>query len=523
MQDSENAVRSPGLSSDPGAWTRRTLSELNAGLYEREDAVAMTLLTVMSGQSVFLYGPPGTAKSLIARRISCIFEDAVYFEYLMQRFSTPEEIFGPVSISELKNDRYTRITGGYLPEADVAFLDEIWKSSPAILNTLLTIINERRFKNGSDLVEVPLKAVIAASNEIPVPGSGLDALYDRFITRLRVDPVEDDSSFLAVVSDNSVSGTAGVSDKVSTGDWISFISRINGVPLSESAAEAVLGIRAGLRGLGRDDGSVPVYVSDRRWQKAVFLVKAAALLSGRQEVSPADALVLKNCLWSMPEDRRAVSDVVDSVLLSYYDGLSPSRHDIEDRLARLDKEVKSLFRNSKRSAAPPTVINDVACYELEAAIGPNAMAVKVYVPFGPKTVGGIYNAYSANGSTSDSFGANYMFQVTETDGETATIKFTQYSNQTYRVPLRFGGTGPVSSSAYETYVRAVGNLLSDAESASVILSDAVSAMVQEASGPFVSKSDRAAIRKAAEGMQADFGRTLESVRELSEYIEKHDS
>ena len=185
MNDSAAAGQSLRLSENPEAWTRRTLSELGAGLYERSDALAMTLLTVMSGQSVFLYGPPGTAKSLIARRISCIFEDAEYFEYLMQRFSTPEEIFGPVSISELKNDRYTRITGGYLPEADIAFLDEIWKSSPAILNTLLTIINERKFKNGSEIIDVPLKAVIAASNEIPVAGSGLDALYDRFITRLR--------------------------------------------------------------------------------------------------------------------------------------------------------------------------------------------------------------------------------------------------------------------------------------------------------------------------------------------------
>ena len=496
---------------------------MGAGLYERSDTLAMTLLTVMSGQSVFLYGPPGTAKSLIARRISCIFEDADYFEYLMQRFSTPEEIFGPVSISELKNDRYTRITGGYLPEADIAFLDEIWKSSPAILNTLLTIINERKFKNGSEIIDVPLKAVIAASNEIPVAGSGLDALYDRFITRLRVDPVEDDSSFLAVVSDNSVSGKTEISSRIGTEEWAGFIRRINDVQISEDAANAILGVRAKLLELGKDEGTAPIYVSDRRWQKAVFLAKAAALLSGREEIVPADILVLKNCLWSLSEDRRVVSDIVGVVVRSHYEGRTSVCRDLRVRFDRLDHEIRGLFRNSRRSSVPPTVINDVACYELEAAIGPNAMGVKVYIPYGPKTVGGIYNAYSANGSTSDSFGANYMFQVTESDDEFATIRFTQYSNSTYRIPLKFGGSGPVSASTRETYVRSVMNLRSDIDAAFVIVSDVAESMDKDADGPFVTSSDRKMIGEFRKSMLNDIASLRESADGLSAYLDGHDS
>ncbi|XYU91245.1 AAA family ATPase [Pasteurella multocida] len=124
----------------------RLLQQLNTNMHEREQILAITLLGAISGQNTFLYGPPGTAKSLISRRLSYAFETSNYFECLMNRFTTPEEIFGPISIQELKEDRYMRQIEGYLPTADFAFLDEIWKSSPAILNNLLTIINEHIFK-----------------------------------------------------------------------------------------------------------------------------------------------------------------------------------------------------------------------------------------------------------------------------------------------------------------------------------------------------------------------------------------
>lgn len=135
------------------------INQLCDGIHEREQIMAVCLLGAIAGHNTFLFGPPGTAKSLISRRLANAFEQPKYFEYLMNRFSTPEDVFGPVSIKALKEDKYNRKIDGYLPTANFAFLDEIWKASPAILNNLLTIINEHIFKNGDEVVNVPLKSL----------------------------------------------------------------------------------------------------------------------------------------------------------------------------------------------------------------------------------------------------------------------------------------------------------------------------------------------------------------------------
>ena len=173
------------------------LNELGKGAFEREEAIGLALLSAISGESIFLLGLPGVGKSMIARRLKQAFTGSRSFEYLMSRFSTPDEIFGPVSISKLKDhDRYERVVDGYLPTADIIFLDEIWKSGPAILNSLLTVLNEKIYRNGKEDILLPLKVIISASNELPAEGEGLEALWDRFLIRYIVKPIKDKELFL---------------------------------------------------------------------------------------------------------------------------------------------------------------------------------------------------------------------------------------------------------------------------------------------------------------------------------------
>ena len=189
------------------------LEQLNKGIWEKDSEISLSLLAALAGESIILLGPPGVAKSMVARRLKLAFEGAKSFEYLMSRFSTPDEIFGPVSISRLKkNDVYERAIEGYLPTADVVFLDEIWKAGPAIQNTLLTVINEKLFRNGANEIKLPLKLLIAASNELPAKGEGLEALWDRFIIRIECGNIKDVRRFNAMLLDNTIDGDIEIKD-----------------------------------------------------------------------------------------------------------------------------------------------------------------------------------------------------------------------------------------------------------------------------------------------------------------------
>ncbi|WP_111976920.1 AAA family ATPase [Algibacillus agarilyticus] len=322
---------------------KNIVEHISTGMHEREDIISISLLGALSNQNTFLFGSPGTAKSLISRRIACAFKEPAYFEYLMNRFSTPEELFGPVSIKALKEDKYTRKTSNYLPKAEFAFLDEIWKSSPAILNSLLTMINEKTFKNGDVIENTPLKALIVASNETPEGNQGLDALYDRFIIRLMVAPIARKDNFENLINGKPTQANIKLPSKiaVSQNEWNSWRKKIDTVCLSK---ETLLIIHAIRKSLSEQFEELGVYVSDRRWQKAAQLLKASAFFNDRKETNHSDALLLSHCIWTTADNHEPVIKIVHDAIKAVGFTSDISLEELDKEKESLDKEIhKELF------------------------------------------------------------------------------------------------------------------------------------------------------------------------------------
>lgn len=269
------------------------------GLVDREEPVRLLLAAMLAGEHMLLVGPPGTAKSEVARRLHGAV-GGTYFERLLTRFSVPEELFGPLSLRELENDRYLRCTEGYLPTATVAFVDEVFKANSAILNSLLTILNERLFDNGPTRTRVPLVCLVGASNELP-EGDELAALYDRFLVRYQVGPVAP-ARFAEMALAADTEWTAPDADaRLTEDDLIAIRDGARAVTVPQAVVDLLCGLREASAELG-------LVVSDRRWKKIVKLLRAVALVDGRDEVTPWDFWVVSHCVWNSPEQRPAVQE-----------------------------------------------------------------------------------------------------------------------------------------------------------------------------------------------------------------------
>ncbi len=262
--------------------------KLEDGLVERRREVRLILLAALAGEHSLLLGPPGTAKSELARRLHRAFAEARYFERLLTRFSVPEELFGPLSIRALEEDRYERHIAGFLPEASIAFIDEVFKANSAILNALLTLLNEREFDNGAGRIRCPLISAIGASNEVP-DDEVAAAFFDRFLLRIPVEPVSGDGFRALLALDPAPAGDVVYAEALDAGDRQALALAAGGVTLPAEVADRLVEMRHWL-------ASEDIAVSDRRWVKMAGLLRTAAATEGRHAIRPWDLLLLPMCI-----------------------------------------------------------------------------------------------------------------------------------------------------------------------------------------------------------------------------------
>lgn len=272
--------------------------ELNENYLERENVVRGLLVGLLTQQHVLLLGPPGTAKSMLAHDL-CSRIGGEYFQWLLSRTSTPEELFGPISLKALENDSYKRVTRGKLPEAQLAFIDEIFKSNSAVLNTMLSVLNERVFFNDGTPVNVPLEMAVGASNELPEDREELGALWDRFLLRFMVGYVRDPRNFekLLTITKNGDPKT-GVTEKE-----LKIARReINTINISR--------IIPRIQELRRKVTELNIPVSDRRWRQILDVVKAQTWLNGGTAAADQDLEILTAALWIEPEQIAQVRQAI---------------------------------------------------------------------------------------------------------------------------------------------------------------------------------------------------------------------
>ncbi len=273
-----------------------TRKELSAALIERDDEIDIALTALICRQHPLFVGPPGTGKSLLADSLVSWMSGSK-FSILLTKFTTPEEVFGPISIVGLKEDKYRRVTTGKLPEAEIGFADEIFKASSAILNTMLKILNERTYDNGDGAKPVPLRICVAASNEWPGGQDGakeLGALFDRFLFRKSVRPIVSTSGRKRLLW--GADHTPRLTTSISPEEIDTAARDAKALPWTDEAREALETI---LRELAKE-GIVP---GDRRQYQAVGAARAFAYLRGSDRVQPDHLEILAHVLWDDPTEQ----------------------------------------------------------------------------------------------------------------------------------------------------------------------------------------------------------------------------
>jgi len=317
--------------------------QLCEGLYEREEVMKLALLATISGESIFLLGPPGVGKSLIARRLKNAFNGGKSFEYLMTKFSTPDEVFGPISIKKLKEeDKYERLTSEYMPGATIVFLDEIWKASSSIQNALLTIINERVYRNGEQETKVDIKSILTASNELPPNNASFGPLWDRLLIRFQMNGVKQRNSFIKLITDTKDVYDVNIpaENQINLDELSEWGKEINEVEVPEEVLNTIQFIREKIENFNEKKGQEEaIEIYDRRWKKIIRLLRTSAYLNDRKQIDLMDCFLMVHCLWNTPNQIEPIKDIVSEVIRKHGYSVTLKLGMIRKELEAFEEEV----------------------------------------------------------------------------------------------------------------------------------------------------------------------------------------
>jgi MoxR-like ATPase len=286
---------------------------LESSFLGKEEVIRLMLISTIAGEHAVLIGPPGTAKSALIRMFARLLQ-ARYFEYLLTRFTEPNEIFGPVDIAAFREGRYQRRVEGMLPESEIVFLDEVFKSNSAILNALLTLLNERRYTSGGTVLKCPMLSCFGASNEVPTDET-LTAIFDRFLLRIRSDNL-DAYHFQDLLQKGIQNEMMNLADTpiqpLASAAEIGALHRSfsQRMKFSEEFFSAYKGLVFQIRAEG-------VTLSDRRVVKLLKLFAASAYLDGRANPDASDFFVLKH-IWNNEDQSAILEAIVAPVLEAHY-------------------------------------------------------------------------------------------------------------------------------------------------------------------------------------------------------------
>lgn len=313
--------------------------ELNGILIERGPAIRGTILATLSGTNVLLLGSAGIAKSLLIEEWNRRILGSSYFAWLLTKFSTPEELFGPISLKGLGEERYYRVTRGKLPEAATVFLDEIFKGNGAILNAMLSVLNERRFYNDGVAIPLQLITIAGASNEIPDSDDGLDAFFDRFLLKYKLSPIQEGSHFIKMLRTNPAEPTAFVTLE----DIHEAQRQIAQVAVNDGIFEQILKIREKVR---KDVTSV----SDRTFKKSLAILRAESWLNGFTEVQSDSLELYRHIAWTKPEQEKSIHSLILELI-------SPEKQKIVETFNAIHEKVQEVYKQQEAGKRHSAVVD----------------------------------------------------------------------------------------------------------------------------------------------------------------------